>query len=134
MRRGSRAPLLPLALDGGQWSASRSDRFTSGERAPGTHWIGGWVDPRTGVDEVEKILDLTGTQNSDPSVVQLVASHYTDCANPAHIYMCTVTYEIFKEVTKMKDYDHTNLSVQTQLLYAGLISHSRYMPNSSRPP
>jgi hypothetical protein len=24
------------------------------ERAPGTHSIGGWVDPRAGLDEVEK--------------------------------------------------------------------------------
>jgi hypothetical protein len=25
-----------------------------GEGAPGTHWIGGWVDPRAGLDAVEK--------------------------------------------------------------------------------
>jgi hypothetical protein len=24
--------------------------FTSGERTPGTHWTGGWVDPRAGLD------------------------------------------------------------------------------------
>jgi hypothetical protein len=24
------------------------------EGAPGTHWIGGWVDPRAGLDDVEK--------------------------------------------------------------------------------
>jgi hypothetical protein len=30
-----------------------------------------------------KILDPTGTRNSDPSVVQPVASRYTDCAIPA---------------------------------------------------
>jgi hypothetical protein len=29
-----------------EWSASRSGRFTPTERAPGTHWIGGWVGPR----------------------------------------------------------------------------------------
>jgi hypothetical protein len=34
------------ALDGGKWSASRLDRFTPKERAPVTHWIGGWVGPR----------------------------------------------------------------------------------------
>jgi hypothetical protein len=28
--------------------------FTPGERAPGTHWIGDWVDPRAGLDDVEK--------------------------------------------------------------------------------
>jgi hypothetical protein len=30
------------ALDGSEWSVSRPERFTSRERAPGTHWIGGW--------------------------------------------------------------------------------------------
>jgi hypothetical protein len=34
---------LTSELVEGEWSASRSGRFTSGERAPGTHWIGGWV-------------------------------------------------------------------------------------------
>jgi hypothetical protein len=28
---------LNSAVDGGEWPASRSDRFSSGERAPGTH-------------------------------------------------------------------------------------------------
>jgi hypothetical protein len=30
-----------------------------GERAPSTHWIGGWVDPRAGLDDVEKGKFLT---------------------------------------------------------------------------
>jgi hypothetical protein len=33
--------------------------FTPGERAPGTHWIGGWVGPRAGLDDVEKGKFLT---------------------------------------------------------------------------
>jgi hypothetical protein len=37
---------LTSALDGGEWSASRPGRFTPSERAPRTHWIGGWVGPR----------------------------------------------------------------------------------------
>jgi hypothetical protein len=45
---------LTSALVGGEWSASRPGHFTPGERAPGTHWIGGWVDPRAGLDDVEK--------------------------------------------------------------------------------
>jgi hypothetical protein len=45
---------LTSALVGGEWSASRLGRFTSEERAPGTHCIGGWVDPRDGLDHVEK--------------------------------------------------------------------------------
>jgi hypothetical protein len=35
-------------------SASRPGCFTPGERGPGTHWIGGWVDPRTSLDDVER--------------------------------------------------------------------------------
>jgi hypothetical protein len=42
------------ALAGGEWSASRPCRFTPEERAPVTHWIGGWVDPRASLDYVEK--------------------------------------------------------------------------------
>jgi hypothetical protein len=45
---------LTSALVGGQWPASRPCRFTPGERAPGTHFIGGWVDPRAGLDDMEK--------------------------------------------------------------------------------
>jgi hypothetical protein len=44
---------LTLTLDGGEWSASRPDRFNAEERNVSTHWIGGWVGPRRG--GVEKI-------------------------------------------------------------------------------
>jgi hypothetical protein len=45
---------LTLALARGEWSASRPSRFTPGERALSTHWIGSWVDQRAGVDDVER--------------------------------------------------------------------------------
>jgi hypothetical protein len=45
---------LISAFAGGERSASRPGRFTPRERAPGTTWIGGLVDPRAGVDYVEK--------------------------------------------------------------------------------
>jgi hypothetical protein len=48
---------LTSALAGGERSTSRPSSFTPGERARGTHWIGGWVDPRAGLDDMEKILD-----------------------------------------------------------------------------
>jgi hypothetical protein len=44
---------LTLALSGGEWSASRPCRFT-----PGTHWIGGWVDPSRGVVKNAKYADM----------------------------------------------------------------------------
>jgi hypothetical protein len=50
---------LTSALVRGECSASRLYRFTPGERAPSTHWIGGWVDPRAGLQDVEKRKFLT---------------------------------------------------------------------------
>jgi hypothetical protein len=32
-----------------------------GERAPDIHWIGGWMSPRTGFENVEKRIFLTLT-------------------------------------------------------------------------
>jgi hypothetical protein len=51
--------LLASALAGGEWSASRPRRFN-----PGTHWIGGWADPRAGLDDLEKrkVLTLSGLE------------------------------------------------------------------------
>jgi hypothetical protein len=46
---------LTSALAGGEWSVSRPGRFT-----PGSHWIKGWVGPRAGMDNVEKILGPIG--------------------------------------------------------------------------
>jgi hypothetical protein len=50
---------LTSALAVGELSASHPGCFTRGERTPGTHWIGGWVDPRAGLDNVEKRKFLT---------------------------------------------------------------------------
>jgi hypothetical protein len=50
---------LASALAGGEWSASRPGRYTPGEIAPGTHWIGDWVDSRAGLDDLEKRKFLT---------------------------------------------------------------------------
>jgi hypothetical protein len=48
------SPSLISALDGGEWSDSRPDRFTYEESAPGTHWIGGWVGPKAALDAANK--------------------------------------------------------------------------------
>jgi hypothetical protein len=50
---------LTSALAGGEVSA-----LCPGERAPSSHWIGGWVDPRAGLNDVEKrkFLTLPGLQ------------------------------------------------------------------------
>jgi hypothetical protein len=58
--------VLSSALAGGEWSASRPGRFNFRKRAPGTHWMGGSVDPKCGLDDLEKIkvLNLPGLKLS----------------------------------------------------------------------
>jgi len=45
---------LPLGLDGGEWLASYPSHLTPTERVPSTHWTGGWVGHRAGLDKVVK--------------------------------------------------------------------------------
>jgi hypothetical protein len=77
---------LTAALDGGERSASCPGRFTQGN-----HWIGGWVGPRTGLDDVEywKFFNLPGLELR-PLDLQPAASRYTDWAIPAtHTTPCS---------------------------------------------
>jgi hypothetical protein len=76
---------LTSALDGGEWSASRRGHFPPEERAPGNHWIGGWVSPRTGLDTVEKRIIPSPRRESNPDhpIVHPVVSRYTDWTIPA---------------------------------------------------
>jgi hypothetical protein len=53
------------------------------EIAPGTHWIGGWVGPRAGLDAVVKRKISSPRRESNPRtpIVQPVAQRFTDWAN-----------------------------------------------------
>jgi hypothetical protein len=75
---------LTSALVRGERSASRPGRFIPGERAHGTHWIGGWVDPTASLDDLEKrkLLVLPRLELR-PLDRPTRASCYTDCAMPA---------------------------------------------------
>jgi hypothetical protein len=55
---------LTSALVGGEWSASLPGRFNPGKGPPRTHCIGGWMDPRAGLDDMKKwkFLTLTGLE------------------------------------------------------------------------
>jgi hypothetical protein len=50
---------LTSTIVGGEWSTSRPGHFTPMERAPGTYWIGSLVNPRAGLDDLEKGKSLT---------------------------------------------------------------------------
>jgi hypothetical protein len=79
--------LLTSALAGGEWSASRTGRFTHrgiSLRCPLDRRLGG-PQIRSGRRGEKKILDPTGTRTPDTSVVHPIASRYTYYAIPAPI-------------------------------------------------
>jgi hypothetical protein len=58
---------LTSALVRGERLALLPGRFTpEDKRALGTHWKGGWVSPRAGLDDVEKILYSTRIRTPTP--------------------------------------------------------------------
>jgi len=57
---------LTSALDGGEWSASHTGRFTRRQREPDTHCIGGWVCPRAVLDAVVKRRIPSRRRDSNP--------------------------------------------------------------------
>jgi hypothetical protein len=69
--------VLASSLGGGEWSASRPSRFTPRERTPGTHWIGGLVDPRAILDAVVKGNIPSPLSGLEPPIIQPVAQRYT---------------------------------------------------------
>jgi hypothetical protein len=86
---------LTSALDGGEWSASRTGRFIPRETVPDTHWIGGWVSPRAVLDAVERRKIPSPRRESNPRtpIVQPVAQSYTDWAiTDLHMYITILYY------------------------------------------
>jgi hypothetical protein len=75
--------ILTSALVGGEWSASGHGHFT-----PGTHWIGAWVGPRTGLGDAKRREScLYRDSNWDSWAVQSVTSGYT-----VEILQCTPSH------------------------------------------
>jgi hypothetical protein len=58
---------LTSALDGREWAASRPGHIIVREIALGTHSIGGWVGPTTGLDTTKKIKIYCPCRESIPS-------------------------------------------------------------------
>jgi hypothetical protein len=65
---------MTSSVDGGELLASRPRRFTPEDRAPDSHSIGVWVDPRVGLEAVERRRIFPHRDsNSYPLAVQPVA-------------------------------------------------------------
>jgi hypothetical protein len=91
-------------LDGSEWSASRRGRFIPREIAPGTHWIGGGVGPRTGLDAVvkRKITSLRRDSNPDHPIVH----SEEEGKSSTHLSMITyITYVLWNFLPYKAVYD-----------------------------
>jgi hypothetical protein len=77
---GEEVQLLLILNLGTRWgwvvSITPRPRFTPGERTTGTHWIGGWVGPRAGLDA--GLEEKTSAPAGDRTpILQPVVRHYT---------------------------------------------------------
>jgi hypothetical protein len=80
---------MTSALDGVEWSASCPGRFTRLERAPGVHWVGGWVTSKPVWTLWRREKPLVSAGNGTPAV-QPVACLYTGWAVPPHAHFYVV--------------------------------------------
>ena len=64
---------MTATLEGGEWSAARPGRTLPPGKA-GTHFTGGWVGTRAGLEGAENLVP-TGIRSR---TVQPVVSRYTD--------------------------------------------------------
>jgi hypothetical protein len=94
------------ALAGGEWSASRPGRFTPGKRVHGTHWIGGWVSPRAGLDAVEKRKISCPCRESNPGR----PAHTQPVAIPTKLFPLLINSRYNKHVT---NHTYTHKGVHT---------------------
>jgi hypothetical protein len=107
--------------------ASRPSRFTPRGRAPGTHWIGGWVGPRAVLDAVVKRKIPSPRRESNPRIpiVQPVAQRYTDWAITA-LLQCSLEYENSANLNKkFVSYTVVTLNVDHSLRYIWYTQRSR---------
>ena len=65
-----------------EWVVNATPRPLYPQERPGTHCVGGWVSPRTGLDGCGK--SRPPPPGFDPRTVQPIASRCTDYAIPAH--------------------------------------------------
>lgn len=71
--------MLNSELDGSEWVGLRNGRFTSRERVPGAHRIGGCLGSRVGVDGLDKGKSFARNGNETASP-PLYLYPNTDCS------------------------------------------------------
>jgi hypothetical protein len=103
--------------------------FNPGEIAPGTHWLGGWVGVRAGLDAVEK--NLSPVRNPTLAV-QPIAPRYTDVLS--RLPICIGLYIIFFNLIRNKACRPGSkgmLIIKQIILYSMsyVISNLRLLPN-----
>jgi hypothetical protein len=124
---------LTSALDGGEWSASRSGLFTPRERATLTHWIGGWVGLRAVPDAVVKRKILSPRQESPRTpIIQPAAQRYTDWAITALLWY--MKYDSLKSVSSGPKWSRLFLRFYIQnFVRVSCLLHSYYSPPPPSP-
>jgi hypothetical protein len=79
---GIAPPFLTSALDGGELSSPCPGHFTFG-----THWRGGWVGPRTGLDAVEYRTISRSHRESNPGYPVRTPSLYWPSYPGSYLFM-----------------------------------------------
>jgi hypothetical protein len=122
---------LTSALYGVECSVSRSGRFTSRERAPGTRWIVGWVGSKAVLDAVLKRKIPSPCRKSNPRtpIVQPVAQQGT-------IFRAYICYFMFAgnvvdeypslEVNIIQGCMEQNTHVKYKLVHHSVALHELY--------
>jgi hypothetical protein len=72
-------------------SASHPGRSTPEEKASGTHWMGSWVSPRAGLNDVEKRKVSAPAMNRTPAVQPVPLSVPTELSRHVQLYHTFLT-------------------------------------------
>jgi hypothetical protein len=97
---------LTSALGGREWSASRPGRFTPRERAPGTHWIGGWVAPRAVLGAVMRKIPSPCRESNPRTPDRSARSLVTTPTEPSQVISCSNEIFVYHSV-KVRSFNKT---------------------------
>ena len=79
-------PFLTWAQVEGEWSISRPDLFTP-EKYTITHWIGGWLGPRTGLDYLKRRTISGLCRNFIPQTTILYQTHASELVSTGNTFL-----------------------------------------------